>query len=76
MRENYGLKEKRNSSEEIEKLKMTGLEQFLNGLKLLSEDALSDKRTLFSHAVETNQDCYLQNPRDTWTSETSRWTTV
>ena len=38
---------------------MTGLEQFLNGLKLLTEDALSDKRTLCSHAVETQKDCYL-----------------
>ena len=38
---------------------MTGLEQFLNGLKLLTEDALSDKRTLFSHVVETREDCYL-----------------
>ena len=39
---------------------MTGLEQFMNGLKLLTEDALSDKRILCSHAVETHQDCYLR----------------
>ena len=37
---------------------MTGLEQFMNGLKLLTQDALSDKRTLFNHVVETQQDCY------------------
>ena len=37
---------------------MTGLEQFMNGLKLLTQDALSDKRTLFNHVNETQQDCY------------------
>ena len=31
---------------------MTGLEQFLNGLKSLTEETLSEKRTLWSHAVE------------------------
>ena len=38
---------------------MTGLEQFLSGFKLLTEDVLSDKRTLCLHVVETRKDCYL-----------------
>ena len=46
--------------EKIKKLKMTGLEQIMNGLKLLTEDVLTDKRILCSHAVETHQDCYLR----------------
>ena len=31
---------------------MTGLEQFLNGLKLLTEETISEKSILWSHAVE------------------------
>ena len=46
------------NTEREKKYKMTGLEQFMNGLKLLTQDALSDKRTLFNHVVETQQDCY------------------
>ena len=46
--------------EKLKKLKMTGLEQIMNGLKLLTEDVLTDKRILCSHAVETHQDCYLR----------------
>ena len=42
----------------------------MNGLKLLTQDALSDKRTLFKHAIETQQDCfsthgYPDRPRPT-----------
>ena len=40
------------------------MESLIDGLKHLTDEAISQKQILFSHVADTHQDCYFYNSGD------------